>query len=225
MQKKSIISDLDILEQLPPKVELRLLVSRLSHYKQPRKKVFDLAKKGYVELIARGHYLNLRSKELKQLPVENIANALLFPSYVSAEWALQHYGLLMDRVHIVTSVTPRKSIRFKTSLGNFEFQHLHKHRYAFGYTLDSSSNFLIARPEKALLDYLKLRGHIMTWQSRGEMEEYFSENLRIHLQLFFEQTSTENIRELLPHYHRNAKEARILKWLLARKESAGGDPN
>ncbi|MGK5083355.1 hypothetical protein WDW37_08605 [Bdellovibrionota bacterium FG-1] len=225
MQEKSKLSDFEILEPLPPKVDLRLLVDRFAHYLHPRKKIFDLTRKGYLELVCRGHYLNLKSQTFKQTPLECIANALYFPSYISAEWALQHYGLLTDRVYTVTSVTPRKTKDFETSLGHFQFQHLHKHRYAFGYTIHPEFDFLIARPEKALLDYLNLRDHEMHWPSSREMEAYFRENLRINLPSLLQQTTTPDLKDLLPHYHRNANEARILKWLIAKKEVVDGKPD
>lgn len=217
MQKKSIPSDLEILDQLPLKVDLLLLSDRFSHYKSVRKKIFDLTKKGYLELLSRGHYLNLKSSQARNTSPESIANALYFPSYVSSEWALQFYGLLTDRVYTVTSVTSRKSAYFKTKLGNFAFDHIQKNRYPIGYVLEPENGFLIARPEKALLDYLKLRGHDMTWRSPAEMELYFEDDLRVDLQSLLGQVKPEHLKELIPYYHRNSKEARLLKWLLARK--------
>lgn len=225
MQKKSNPSDLTILEQLPSSVDLLILVDRFAHYKQPRKKVFDLVRKGYLELVSRGRYLNLKSQDFKQTSLEKMANALYFPSYVSAEWALQYYGLLTERVYTITSVTPRKSAYFRTSLGDFEFQHLHKHRYPFGYEIDSENHFMIARPEKALLDYLRLRSHDMSWRTSQEMENFLTENLRIHFSSFLQQTTVDHLREVLSHYHRNSSEARFLKWLLARKVTKNDESN
>jgi hypothetical protein len=220
--EKSKVPDLAILEGLPPKVELRLLMDRFAHFRQPRKKVFDLVRKGFLELICRGHYFNLKSQDLKLTPLESLANALYFPSYVSAEWALQYYGLLTERVHTLTSVTPRKTKSFRTSLGQFEFQHLHKHRYPFGYQAHPDFGFMMALPVKALLDYLKLRGHDLDWRSSRELEQWLTEYLRIDLAALLRQTTAEQLRELIPHYHRNSKEARLLKALLAKKEQIHG---
>ena len=224
MKEKSISTDLTILEQLPPVVDLLFLADRFNHYKNPRKKVFDLTRKGYLELVRNGHYLNLKSQNFKQVPLEKIANALYFPSYISAEWALQYYGLLTERVYTITSVTPRKSINFKTSLGNFEFNHLHKHRYAFGYEV-LENDFMIARPEKALIDYLNLRGHFKHWTSCQDLEEFLTEDLRIHFSSFLDQITADHLQEILPHYHRNSKEARTLKWILTRKELSNAESN
>jgi hypothetical protein len=218
-QIKCESSDLAILEQLPNVVDLRLLIDRFKHYQQPRKKVFDLSKKSHLELVRNGLYLNLKARDFKLSPVESIANALYFPSYVSSEWALQYYGVLSDRVFTITSVTSRKSVSFKTSLGLFEFKHLHTHRYPFGFEMSASGDFFIARPEKALLDYLNLRDHEMNWRSQYEMEEYLSENVRLDLPTFLNQIDAAKLRESLPWYHRNSNESRILKWWLAKKEA------
>lgn len=142
IQKKSKIPDFTILEQLPPKLDLLILADRFSHYKHPRKKVFDLVRKGYLELVGRGEYINLKSQDFKQASIESIANALYFPSYISAEWALQSHGLLSERVHIITSVTLRKSLQLKTSLAHFSYEHLHKHRYAFGYVIQAETGHI-----------------------------------------------------------------------------------
>ncbi len=219
MREKSKLSDLEILEQLPPHIELRLLTYSFNHYQQPRKKIFDLVRKDYLEMVRRGLYLNLKSHTFKDTPLETLANSLYFPSYISAEWALQFYGVLTERVHSITSVTSRKSILFKTSVGQFEFHHVHKHRYAFGYEVHSQG-FMIARPEKALLDYLKLRRHDMQWQSYEEMETFLQQELRLNFSWFLHQVSTENLLEISPYYHRNSREFRILKWMIEKKSSS-----
>lgn len=221
MQKKSILSDIEILERLPLKLDSLLLFDQFGHYSNPRKKISDLAKKGYFELLYNGHYLNLKSRERGDTSPERLANAIYFPSYVSLEWALQYYGLLTDRVYTITSVTSRKKAYFKTPLGNFSYEHLHSHRYPCGYELEPKLKFLIARPEKALLDYLKLREHEMRWPTPQAMEEFFFSDLRLKYQSLLQQTSAENIRELLPHYHRNSPEAWILRQMLWRKEKNG----
>lgn len=217
--EKGTNEDLLILEPLPALIELRLLVHHFTHYKHPRKKVFDLVRKGFLELVTNGLYLNLRSHARLTTPLESIANALYFPSYVSAEWALQHYGLLTERVHTITSVTSRISRTFEISLGRFEFFRLHKHRYAFGYQVDPSAGFLIARPEKALLDCLKRRGHPLDWSEPDELRSFLEEDLRLNFAQFQDLITSVNLKDLLPHYHRNAPEARILKWWLAEKEN------
>ncbi len=227
MQKKSkkiktqgLPDDLELLSQLPAKVDFLLLKDRLKLYKNARKKIFDLAKKGYLQSIQKGLYFNSKSSELKLLHVESFANSLYFPSYVSAEWALQYYGLLTDRVHIITSVTTRRSSQFKTPVGTFAFDHIHKKRYAIGYSMQTvdDATFLIARPEKALLDYVNLRAGKISWKSKADISLFLEEDLRLDTERLLELISEDHLKELIPYYHRNAKEARLLRWMIAQKE-------
>lgn len=222
MQKKSTQTDLAILEQLPIQADLRLLVDRFKHFKQPRKKVFDLVRRGDLEMVTRGHYINLRAKNVHDIPLEVLANALYFPSYVSAEWALQHYGLITERVSTLTSVTPRKSNTFATSFGRFRYDHLHAHRYPFGYILHPSLNCLIATPEKALLDYIKLRYSELTLQGHSEILEFLTDHLRVKLNSLLDLIEPDHAKDILMHYHRNCLEYRLLKWLISQLEQRHG---
>lgn len=83
LKKSKYHSDFEILGGLPVQVELLLLKDRFGHYKNPRKQIFDLSQKNYLYLIRRGHYLNVKSEEFKELGLESFANILYFPSYVS----------------------------------------------------------------------------------------------------------------------------------------------
>ncbi len=220
MQKKcNKLSDIEVLEMLPVRVDLLLLKDQFSNHKNPRKKIFDLKSKGYLQLIKRGQYFNLRSKELKSVPYETIANSIYYPSYVSLEWALQFYSLILERVTSITSVTTRKSQEFKTPFGYFSFEHLKKSRYPVGYILkqlDSSSSFFIARPEKALMDYIGLRGRDLKLNGAQDIFNFLNDDLRLNIKNFFKIVSLKDLKELLPLYHRNSKEYRILKWLISQ---------
>ena len=221
MQKKSkYTSDFEILNALPAQVGALLLKDCFSYYKKPQKKIFDLMQKGYLFSIKKGHYLNLKSKEIKTAKLECLGNMLYFPSYVSAEWALQYYGLLTDRVYTVTSVTTRRSANFNTPMGVFSFEHIYKRRYPYGYFIETSQeqSFFIARPDKALLDYINLRIKKINWKSKEEILAFLIEDLRLNLDAFLKLIKIEELDELLPHYHRNSKEARLLKWLKTQKE-------
>ena len=216
MQKKSKnASDLEILAALPVQVEVLFLKDHFSDYKNPIKKIFDLKQKGYLFLVKRGHYLNLKSQDCKTVKLEHLANMLYFPSYVSGAWALQYHGLLMERVYTVTSVTTRRSAKFKTPMGIFSFEHLYQRRYPHGYVMETfdDQNFFIARPHKALLDMIHFRVKKVRWTSKKEIEEFLVEDLRLNLEMFLSMVRPEELTELMPFYHRNSKEARILKWL------------
>lgn len=221
MKKKSNKSDLETLADLPVRVDYLLLEDCFSNFKSPKKKIFDLKTKGYLQQIKRGQYFNLKSKFLESTPYETIANSLYFPSYVSMEWALQFYGLILDRVTTVTSVTLLRSKNFKTPFFPLSYKHINKSRYPVGYVTKvnkAGDRFLIARPEKALIDYVNMRAKDLVIKTEDDIHEFLENDLRLDLPEFLKVIKTEDIKELLSFYHRNSKEYRILKWLKSRRE-------
>jgi len=80
-----------------------------------------------------------------------LANFLVDPSYLSLESALSFYGILPQFPYTITSVTPLKSKKIIFKEKEYEFLHLNK-KYFFG--AQKIDRFLIAHPEKALLDEL-----------------------------------------------------------------------
>ncbi|MDZ7586247.1 MAG: hypothetical protein U0946_00710 [Patescibacteria group bacterium] len=82
-----------------------------------------------------------------------IANLLYSPSYVSFETALNHYGILSQFPYETTSATPKKSKQKIINQKAYSFTHLKKTLF-WGYV--KQDNYLIAEPEKALLDQLYL---------------------------------------------------------------------
>lgn len=86
-----------------------------------------------------------------------IANFLLFPSYVSLELALNYHGILSQFPMEITSITSKKSVTKQADGQVFSYAHL-KQSLFWGY--EKIENQLIALPEKALLDqiYLSSKG-------------------------------------------------------------------
>ena len=73
------------------------------------------------------------------------------PSYISLESALSFHGILSQFPYTVTSITPLKPRRITYQEKEYEFSHLES-KYFFGFV--KKDKFLIATPEKALLDEL-----------------------------------------------------------------------
>jgi len=102
---------------------------------------------------------------------EDIANSIYRPSYISLEYALAYWGILPEMPYVVTSVTTKPTRLFSPGVVPFAYYSIKKAAYT-GYTLEkpgssvseksnsvnfsetSSKSFLIAEPEKALVDYL-----------------------------------------------------------------------
>jgi len=106
-----------------------------------------LERANILKRVVKGKYLF----SLKEINDYELANLLLTPSYISLESALSFYGILAQFPYTITSVTPLKTKKIIYNEKEFEFAHL-KREYFFGYV--KKDNFLIALPEKALLDEL-----------------------------------------------------------------------
>ncbi|MCX5667856.1 MAG: hypothetical protein NTY34_06065 [Candidatus Omnitrophica bacterium] len=115
-------------------------------------------KKGLIIQLKRGTYI-LNKNDRNIFPSRFFfANQIMWPSYVSLESALGYYGLIPEMVSDVTSVTSKKTARFKNGLGQFIYQHLKLDIFK-GYSSfkdESGMDVLIAVPEKALIDFLYL---------------------------------------------------------------------
>lgn len=103
----------------------------------------------------------------------SLANLIYQPSYISFESALNFYGILSQFPYEVSSATAKKTIKkvFQSKL--FVYTHIKKDLF-FGY--EKKSDFIIAFPEKALLDqlYLSSKGY-----KKLNLDEYNLANLDI----------------------------------------------
>lgn len=130
------------------------LVACLSHYSKPRDKIRRLLASGDLVRIRKGLYTFGEPYRRAPMCRELLANLIYGPSYVSLDYALSYHGLIPERVETVTSVTTGRSRAFETPFGSFSYRRLSEDRYAVGVLLEQqgSVSFLIASPEKALVD-------------------------------------------------------------------------
>jgi hypothetical protein len=112
-------------------------------------------KKGKLIRLRNGMYAFAKEKE--NIKGEEIAAFIYEPSYLSLETALAWYGFIPEMVYAYISVTARINRQFVNDFGAFLYRHL-KPELFWGYTeiKTQHGHFLIAEPEKALLDYLYL---------------------------------------------------------------------
>lgn len=134
--------------------DYQVLTDALSAYSKPRDKITKLLAGGVIVRIKKGLYCFGEGLRREPLSREQIANLIYGPSYISLDYALGYHGLIPERVEIVTSVATRRSRTFETPLGSFSYRMLRETRYATGAILEvmGSTTFLIATPEKALVD-------------------------------------------------------------------------
>jgi len=115
----------------------------------------EWSKKGYIIKLKNGLYAF--SNQSDEVLIEHISFILYQPSYISLEWALANYGLIPETVYSPTAITTRATRTFNNKFGHFIYRHVKKDMF-FGYQKIKRRQqiYLIAEPEKALIDYLYL---------------------------------------------------------------------
>lgn len=132
-------------------------------------------KSGKVIRLKRGLYTLPDDRRKIQFSLMWLANALYSPSYLSLEFALSWHDMIPERVSAITSVSRLKTAKFSNPMGVFTYRHL-KRELFFGFkerTDEFKRSFLIATPEKALLDTIYLS---RDWESNRQFVE---QNLRL----------------------------------------------
>ncbi len=123
-----------------------------------RNQISDWTEKGLLVKLRNNLYV-LNEHDRKWSPSRFfLATQIYAPSYVSGESAMGFYDLIPERVADITCVSTKKTAAFSNALGTFVYQHLKADCFA-GFSSrrdDSGLPFLIAAPEKALIDHLYL---------------------------------------------------------------------
>ncbi|MCD4781133.1 MAG: hypothetical protein K8S27_11395 [Candidatus Omnitrophica bacterium] len=124
--------------------------------------------------LKRGVYL-LNERDRKVSPdVAYIANYLFEPSYVSLEYALSFYGLIPEETKDITSITTRKTMKIQNDLGTFVYQRIKPEAFrGFIKMGPFEAGFLMAEPEKALVDFLYLRSGEIQKDARPQLERSY----------------------------------------------------
>lgn len=132
-----------------------------------------------------------------------IANRFYRPSYISLHTALAFYGIIPEGVFQITSVSTLKTAEYENLFGIFIYKKILPSLF-FGYDQKKYSNskvFLIAQPEKAILDLLYL------YPFYKSVEEI--ENLRFDEDLMHEIINLERLSEYTKRFKNKALSQRI----------------
>lgn len=128
------------------------------------------------------------------------ANRIYRPSYISIHSALLFYGLIPEAIFQATSVSALKTASFKNEFGTFVYKTINA-KLMYGYNskkIDAERYFLIADPEKAIMDLLYLYPE---YNSEKEILELrFDEGILLeifHKELLIEYTEKTENKSLL----------------------------
>ena len=144
-----------------------MMLESLKEYANPKAKLARMVKNRECFPIVKGLYETERN-----VPAHLLAGSIYGPSYISFEYALGHYGLIPERVVVVTCAT---------------FEKKKKKRY----------ETLIAEPEKALCDEIYIQSPVA---NNKEMAALLLDDLRIE-EKQLAALDVEKIARLAPHYH------------------------
>jgi predicted transcriptional regulator of viral defense system len=125
-----------------------------------------------------------------------LANFIYQPSYISFESALNFYGILSQFPYEIASATSKKPVE-KTFEGKvFAYNHI-KRELFWGY--QKQDDFLIALPEKALLDqlYLTAKGYKSIGLDEYDLTKINKTRLKVYFKKFPKTRQFESINKTL----------------------------
>lgn len=162
-------------------------------------------KKNYIAPLKRGTYYFIDRKS--DISPQEVSYLIYQPSYISLESALSYYGLIPEIIHSITAVTPKTNRRFSNDFGHFNYRHI-KPSIFFGYQPIETKygQYLMAEPEKALLDYLYLNsGQI---NNKTDILE-----LRLNFEIFNHVIESKKLLSYLENYQ-NKKLEKLINLIL-----------
>ena len=174
------------------------LMEELKAYSSPKSKITRLIRSGELIQLRRGLFFDTTESEYS---TKVISGLLYGPSYVSFETALAYYSLIPEMVTIITCAAYNKNKNkvYNTELGSFHYYHIPNAVYPLGLNQrqESGYNFLIATPEKAILDMLYRQANKET-----DIYSYLIESMRMNFE-DLSKLDSKVVSVLAPLYKRN----------------------
>jgi hypothetical protein len=102
-------------------------------------------------------------------------NVLQSPSYLSLEYVLFSHNIIIENVYAITAISTKNSTSITNSLGRFMYRNIHNDLFRGFETKEVRwLTYFQAYPEKALLDYLRLKKDLV-------FKESYFEELRLEV--------------------------------------------
>ncbi len=183
------------------------LLEKYKNYSNPKDKIKREIDSGKFYKVNRGIYED-------NINVEGylLANVIESPSYLSFEYALSKYGLILEQVKVYTSATTlkRHNKYISNIFGNYYYTDIPVDVWNMGIIIKEENNYtyMIATPEKALCDLLYKKPQVT---SVKQLKELLFDDLRIDEE-DFSKLNKEAIISICDYYKR--KNLKILKKML-----------
>ena len=127
-------------------------------------------KRGYLTKLRQDWYAFSDLKGIPEMP-RYVAGRIYTPSYISLHTALSFYGIIPEAVTAITCVTSNRTTAYSNDFGKFSYQTV-KPALFFGFrqmSLSQQGSYLMAYPEKAIIDLLYLYPQYNTAEAMLEL--------------------------------------------------------
>ena len=164
---------------------------------------------GYIVSLRKGWYA---FADYLQQPdyARYFAGKICAPSYISLHTALSFCGIIPEAVVEITSVTTQKTCRYENAFGQFSYQTV-RPRLFWGFepkTMRDGKQYMMATPEKAIIDLLYLYPQYSTPEDMRELrfdedwmhDELNVERLKEYVERINSPALTKRIKLLLKAY-------------------------
>jgi len=200
-----------LLQTPQAEIDLTYLLNIFQQLKSPEDKIDYLLSTGDLISVRRGLYV-LSPLYGKTVSSKVLASMICWPSYVSLQSALRYYRLIPEGVFNEVSVTLKRTKKFNTPFGIFEYHNSTVNEFLWGLRfakIDEKRNVRMASPIKALYDLLRFSLNSTRKMTFEDLFEY-TELLRLDVDEF-KVTKTE-YRELKSAYQANIRTF-LIKWI------------
>ena len=162
-------------------ISTAVVKSLLTGYSNPNAKIKLWVEQGYLVPLKRGLYIVSPEITQQEPCLELIANHMYMPSYVSLQYALRQYGLIPERVRLITSITTCHARSFSNALGSFTYYNVSRAYFAPGIIskTEGAVSYMIASPEKALVDTILFTSKVPG--SLVGLEQFLEEDVRFDM--------------------------------------------
>ena len=138
------------------------------------------------------------------LYLQQLANTLCQPSYISLEYALSYYDLIPEASYTITSITTKSTRTYKNKLATFTYRNLKTSLFT-GYQLQTPNSIQRATQAKALFDYLYLK----KFANKTDAKNFLLERSRINWDWFL--SNPKNIKEF--NFYVNLSGSKKMKFV------------
>lgn len=113
--------------------------------------------------------------------LRSLGNVPVGSGVLNLQYALRQYGLIPERVMMITNITTCHARNFSNALGSFAYHNVGRDYFALGITshTEGASTYLIATPEKALVDTILFTSKVPG--SLVGLEQFLEEDMRFDM--------------------------------------------